>query len=245
MSKDIDNIQYSRIINYEYAQWFQEVQYNGKTLSDSERREFVAIIDESIALYIDGLSITHDNLENNKDFHDEYYELERVVLSVVLFVLFTMIDCMVAGKHFILADSDYERRFMRGKMKVILNEGFKKLYGFDEKTHMKSEWDRLLPLMGHFPEEINHQYQDLTYLLEKHSKSTLWWREERNLETHMMDAEKLFASRQEEIIESKVMMDSMKLLGALQAVNSFLFNMHTCLFNYLVGKYRGGELKDE
>ena len=32
---------------------------------------------------------------------------------------------MVAGKYFILADRDYDRRFMRGKLFVILNEGFK------------------------------------------------------------------------------------------------------------------------
>ena len=127
---------------------------------------------------------------------------------------------------------------------VILNEGFKRLYGFDEKTHKKSEWDRLLPLMKHFPESINRQYQELTYLLEKHANSSSWWREERNLETHM-DAEKLYESRQEEVIESKVMMDSLKLFDTLFAVNHFLTNMHSCLYNYMVDKYRRGELKDE
>ena len=133
---------------------------------------------------------------------------------------------------------------MRGKLMVILNEGFKRLYGFDEKTHKKSEWDRLLPLMGRFPEVINRQYQELTFHLEKHARSSSWWKEERNLETHM-DTEKLYVSRQEEIIESKVMMDSMKLFNTLLAVNHFLTNVHACLFNFLVGKYKRGELKDE
>ena len=49
----------------------------------------------------------------------------------------------------------------------------------------------------------------------------------------------------EEIIESKVMMDSMKLFNTLLAVNNFLTNVHACLFNYLVTKYRRGELKEE
>lgn len=44
----------------------------------------------------------------------------------------TMCDRMVAGKYFILADTDYDKRFMRGKMKVFLNEGFKRLYGYNE-----------------------------------------------------------------------------------------------------------------
>ena len=60
-----------------------------------------------------------------------------------------------------------------------------------------------------------------------------------------MDAEKLYESRQEDIIESKVMMDSMKLFDTLFAVNHFLTNMHNCLYNYMVDKYRRGELKDE
>lgn len=50
-----------------------------------------------------------------------------------------MIDSMVVGKYFILADRDYDQRFMRGKLFVILKEGFKKLYGFNEKSHKKSE----------------------------------------------------------------------------------------------------------
>ena len=240
MNEDLANIQYSPVRDYKYARFFEEVQYNGKTLSEPERKEFVAVIDETIAQYSEGLPMMYDTLESIKDQHDDY----RTVVSVMQFVLITMIDSMVASKYFILADGDYDRRFMRGKLMVILNEGFKRLYGFDEKTHKKSEWGRLLPLMGRFPEVINLQYKELTYHLEKHAKSSSWWKEERNLETHM-DTEKLYVSRQEEIIESKVMMDSMKLFNTLLAVNHFLTNVHDYLFNFLVGKYKRGELKDE
>lgn len=243
MNEDLANIHYSLIRDYKYAQWFEEVQYNGKTLSDEERKEFVSVIDETIAQYSEGLPMMHDILENTKDLHDEYHEIDRTVVSVMLFVLMTMIDSMVASKYFILADGDYDRRFMRGKLMVILNEGFKRLYGFNENTHKKSEWDRLWPLMGHFPEIINRQFQELTYHLEKHAKSSSWWREERNLETHM-DAEKLYDSRQIDVVESKVMMDSMRLFNTLVAVNNFLTNVHACLFNYIVGKYKRGEIKE-
>lgn len=244
MNEDLANIHYSPIRNYQYARFFEEVQYNGKTLTDAERMEFLDVIDETIAQYSEGLPLMHNMLESIKDQHDDYHEIDRTVVSVMQFVLITMIDSMVASKYFIMADGDYDRRFMRGKLMVILNEGFKRLYGFDEKTHKKSEWDRLLPLMGRFPEVINFQFQELTYHLEKHSKSSSWWRQERNLETHM-DAEKLYESRQAEIIESKVMMDSMKLFNTLLAVNHFLTNVHACLFNYLVGRYKRGELKNE
>ena len=243
INEDLANIQYSPILDYKYARFFEEVQYNGKTLSDSERKEVVAVINETKAQYSEGLPMMHDTLESIKDQHDEYNEIDRTVVTVMQFVLITMIDSMVVSKYFILADGDYDRRFMRGKLMVILNEGFKRLYGFDEKTYKKSEWDRLLPLMGRFPEVINRQYQELTYHLEKHAKSSSWWKEERNLETHI-DTEKLYVSRQEEIIESKVMMDSMKLFKTLLAVNHFMGNVHACLFNFFVGKYKRGEIKE-
>lgn len=244
MNEDLGRIEYSPIRAYKYAQWFEEIQYNGKTLLDAERKEVVAVIDETIEQYTKGLPIYHNILESAKDQYDKYHEIEHTVVSVMLFVLITTIDSMVASKYFILANKDYDQRFMRGKLMVILNEGFKRLYGFDTRTYKKSEWDRLLPLMGNFPEEINHQYHELTYLLEKHSKSSFWWKEERDLEIHM-DAEKLFESRQKDIIESKVMMDSMKLFNTLLAINHFLTNVHACLHNYLVGKYKRGEIKAE
>ncbi len=220
------------------------MQYNGNTLSDTERKEVVSVIDETIAMYSEGFPLSHAILEECDGKHDEFHETERTVVSVMFFVIITMIDSMVVSKYFLLADKDYDRRFMRGKLMVILNEGFKRLYGFDENTHKKSEWDRLLPLMGHFPEEINRQYQELTFLLEKHARSSSWWKEERNLETHM-DAEKLYCSRQKEIVESKVMMDSLKLFDTLFAVSHFLANVNTCLLNFLVAKYKRGELKQE
>lgn len=243
MNEDLANLHYSPILNYNYAQWFEEVQYNGNTLSTSEREEFIKVIDETISQYADGLPKIHVILHSPHNKIDEYNRLEHTIVSVMLFVLITMIDSMVASKYFILADGDYDKRFMRGKLMVILNEGFKRLYGFDEKTHKKSEWDRLLPLMGYFPEIINHQYQELTFLLEKHARSFSWWKEERDLETHIWHAEKLYDSRQKEVVESKVMMDTMKLFTTLFAVNNFLTNVHACVVNYLIGQYRCGKLK--
>ena len=155
-----------------------------------------------------------------------------------------MIDCMVAGKYFILAHTDYDKRFMRGKMKVILNEGFKKLYGYNEVNKKKSEWFRLLDYMKYFPEDLNLQYQDLTFQLENQSKKSSWWKDERDYETHI-DSEKLYDSRMVKIKESKEMMETLQLYNALFAVDHFLTNAHAYLTNILVDKYRKGELKEE
>lgn len=240
---EFDNFQYSPIRNHRYERWFQEVQYNGKELNEDEKREFFQMLNETISIYSDGLPVLKEAFEQIKDLHDEFHEIYRVVISVLQFTMITMLDSMVISKYFILADKDYDRRFMRGKMKVVLNEGFKKLYGFEEKTHQKSEWNRLVPVLKYFPENIKNQYKYLSSLLEEHSKSSSWWKDERDMETHL-DIEKLCMSRSEDIVESKVMMESLKLFRTLYAVTIFLKNMYACILNFLVKKYRFGELKE-
>ena len=243
MKNEFDNIQYSPILNHRYEEWFQEVQYNGTELNAAAKRKFIQIADETIVDYSSGLPLLKEILDSIRELHDEFNDAQRIVISVLRFTIITMIDSMVISKYFILADKDYDRRFMRGKMMVIMNEGFKKLYGFDEKSHQKSEWNRLIPILKHFPKNIQNQYKQLSSLLEEHSNSSSWWRDERNVETHL-DIEKLYISRCDDVVESKVMLDSLKLFRTLYAVNLFLSNMHTCLYNYLVDKYHRGELKE-
>ena len=244
MTNEFDHIQYAPIRNYQYKRWFREVQYNGKELNEEEKKEFLQMVNETIFIHSEGLPVLKEALDSIKDLHDEYHNAYRVIISVIQSTVITMIDSMVISKYFILADKDYDRRFMRGKMKVILNEGFKKLYGFDEKSHKKSEWNKLVPILQYFPKDIQNQYQQLSSLLEEHSRSSSWWKDERDVETHL-DAEKLYASRCEDVVESMVMMDSNKLFSTLYAVNLFLSNAHTCFYNYLLTKYKLGELKEK
>ncbi len=242
MINEFDNIQYAPILNCLYERWFQEMQYNGKELNEDEKKEFLQMVNGTISIHLEGLPILKEALEQIKDLHDEFHEAYRVVISVSQFALITMIDSMVISKYFILADQDYDKRFMRGKMKVILNEGFKKLYGF--KGGKDSKWDELSSILKYFPEEIKKQYQELSSLLEKEAKSSSWWKDEREWDTRL-DAEKLYISRCEDVVESKVMMESLKLFKTLRAVNFFLKNMHTFLYNLLVDMYLRGELKKE
>ena len=243
MNEDLANIQCSRVRSYDYAQWFQDVQFNDRVLYDQDRQSFIAVLDSTIDSYCEGLPILHGELEEHKGLPGEIHRYLETIYSVSLFVVITMTDILVVSKYFMLADKDYERRLFRGKLSVILNEGFKKLHGFD-KTHKNSEWSRLSSLMAYYSEEINHQYQIVTDLLEEQALSSTWWKKERDCETHQ-DTEELYKSRQEEIVESKVMIDSMKLFNALLAVDHFLTNMHGCWLNYLLEKYKKGELKKD
>lgn len=243
MYDDLNNLQYSLVWDYKYDRWFQDYHFQDKTLSSKEREEFITVINETVEQFSEGLPFFHNELERIKDFHDEYHELDRVILTVSQFVLITMIDCMVASKYFLLADRNYDKRFMRGKLMVIINEGFKKLYGFEEKTKKESKWNRLSPYMKHFSNQINQQYIVLTTLLEKHARSSSWWKEVRDLETHL-DADKLYVSREKEIKDGSLMMESLKLFDTLFAVNHFLANLNACLTNYLLDKYHKGELTE-
>ena len=235
---------YSPVLNYRYDRWFQSMEYNDRILNDEEKKEVVKVIDEIVSSSTSGLPLLKEGLKRSSVLNDDYHRLCHAVYSVFLFVVMTMCDCMVSGKYFILADTDYDKRFMRGKMKVILNEGFKRLYGYIGKNKKESEWNSLSKYMKFFPEIIKSQYDDLTCLLEKQSKVSSWWRDERNYETHI-DSEKLYKSRMVEIEESKEMMETLRLYNALLAVNHFLANVHACILNYMVEKYRRGEIKEE
>lgn len=232
---ETDNFQFEQIREYNFKEYFQKFQYNGKVLSDAEREEFIKGLDESISQYSEGLPMIIMALaycEGCERKEDKFHNAYRTALSVCQFVIITYIDCLVISKYFLLADKDYDKRFMRGKMKVILNEGFKKLYGFNENTK-KSEWHRLSSVVKICQDIIKQQYADLSEKLKEQSESSTWWKNERDVETHL-DADKLFASRFEEVDESKVMMDVTKLLNTLYAVQLFLTNVHACFRNTII-----------
>ena len=229
----IDEIGYCKIYDFKYERLFEEVEYNGNVLNDLEREKFVKILDDTISQYLEGIPIHNGSLDMYKCRNDEFSKAYMIYLEVSMFVLMTSVDSLIISKYFLLADKDYDKRFMRGKMKVIINEGFKKLYGFNEKSKNESQWKKLSTIIKYLPQNLKDQYRQLSDLLVKHSQSSSWWKNERNVETHL-DANKLYDSRSEEVIESKVMMESSKLFNTFYAVNCFLRNVHTYFYNTIV-----------
>lgn len=104
MNDELFNLHYSPIRNYDYSHWFETVQYNGKTLTEAERKVFVKEVDEMVARFSEGLSIMADALNRNHELSDDFHRIEKVLSSVGLFVSMTMMDSMIVGKYFILAD---------------------------------------------------------------------------------------------------------------------------------------------
>ena len=221
-------------------------QYNERILTKEERLDFIRTIDETIESYsesLDGIYSLFLENEGDKANRPEIYSFLYPIASIFLFTTMTIADCLVAQKFFIIAERDYEKRFARGKLQVILNEGFKKLYGFDNGKK-DAEWAKLNSIQTMLPYYYQKEYEGLTMQLESLSKEFNWWHDERVFEVHLK-IEDLYRARKEEIIENKVMMDSKRLIDLLLRVQRYVGNVHKLYRDQLLRMYLRGELKDD
>ena len=209
------------------------IYYNNKVLSAQEREEFRIRAEETIEIFtesIDGFCELYQEYKPSQNkVHDK---ITKTVLDVGIFTCYTYCDCTVLLKHFILSTDLYEKRLFRGKLKVLLNEGFKSLYGFNDKQREKSYCIKIGEISNHFPgfkSEYNSILSSLQYLSEQSS----WWKDERNTEVHL-DMSQLYKTRHEEINESKVAMESQLLIGLLVQINKLMWRMHQAYIDYMV-----------
>lgn len=231
MGESIEELELYPIHEIKYESWFKPIKPNGVTLTKEQRDEMVSIIDERIKINSEGLRLFYDCSRSSRDEDSVYHRVSHIINTVLLYIFQTTSDCMVASKLYLLADQDYDKRYARGKLKVIMNEGFKKLYGFPQTDKTNTYWGMLESIMRHFP-SLSTDYQRVGSLLEKQSKMSSWWKQERDLEVHL-DPIGLYESRQKEYNESEVMIDTQKLLDALGIVEFFAWNLHTALTNWL------------
>ena len=208
------------------------IHYNNKILSPQEREEFRIRSEEAIEVFaesIDGFCELYQEYKPSQNkSHDE---ITKTVLDVGIFTCYTYCDCTVLLKHFILSTDLYEKRLFRGKLKVLLNEGFKRLYGFDDKQQKKSYYIRLGEIIDYFP-GFQSEYNSILLNLQHLSKLSSWWRDERNTEVHL-DMSQLYKARHEEINESKVAMEAQLLMGLLVQINKLMGRMHQAYINYM------------
>ena len=209
------------------------IYYNNKILSAQEREEFKIMCEETIRDFsesIEGFYELSQEFEpsQNKD-HDK---ITKTVLDVGIFTCYTYCDCTVLLKHFILSTDLYETRLFRGKLKVLLNEGFKSLYGFNDKQRKRSYYIKLGEIMNYFP-GFKSEYDSILLKLKRLSERSSWWRDERNIEVHL-DMSQLYKTRHEEINESKVAMESHLLIDLLVQINKLMGRMHQAYIDYMV-----------
>ena len=209
------------------------IYYNNKVLSAQEREGFRIISEETIRDFSESIEGFYELSQEfkpsqNKD-HDK---ISKTVLDVGIFTCYTFCDCVALLKHFVLTSNSYDKSLFRGKLKVLLNEGFKNLYGFNDKQREKSYYIKLGEIMNYFP-GFQLEYDTILLKLKQLSEQSTWWKDERNTEVHL-DMSQLYKTRHEEINESKVAMESQLLMGLLAQINKLMGRMHQAYIDYMV-----------
>ena len=209
------------------------IHYNNKILSPQEREEFRIRSEEAIEVFaesIDGFCELYQEYKPSQNkVHDK---ITKTVLDVGIFTCYTYCDCTVLLKHFILSTDLYEKRLFRGKLKVLLNEGFKSLYGFNDKQCKRSYYIKLGEIMNYFP-GFQSEYDSILLKLKQLSEQSTWWKDERNIEVHL-DMSQLYKARHEDINESKVAMEAHLLIDLLVQINRLMGRMHQAYIDYMM-----------
>lgn len=209
------------------------IYYNNKVLSAHEREEFRIMSEETIRDFSESIEGFYELSQEfkpspNKD-HDK---ITKTVLDVGIFTSYTFCDCVALLKHFVLSSNAYDKSLFRGKLKVLLNEGFKSLYGFNDKQRKRTYYIKLGEIMNYFP-GFQLEYDSILLKLKQLSEQSTWWKDERNTEVHL-DMSQLYKTRHEEINESKVAMESQLLIGLLVQINKLMGRMHQAYIDYMV-----------
>lgn len=209
------------------------IYYNNKVLSAQEREELRIMSEETIRDFSESIEGFYELSQEfkpspNKD-HDK---ITKTVLDVGIFTSYTFCDCVALLKHFVLSSNAYDKSLFRGKLKVLLNEGFKSLYGFNDKQRKRSYYIKLGEIMNYFP-GFQLEYDSILLKLKQLSEQSTWWKDERNTEVHL-DMSQLYKTRHEEINESKVAMESQLLIGLLVQINKLMGRMHQAYIDYMV-----------
>lgn len=217
----------------------RKLSYNNRILTPDERVEYCKISDNYInefSEYIDGIyQLAKDSSLSE---HSASSQIDNTIIKTSLFIQYSLCDCAVLNKLFVRATNPYEKSMLRGKLKVLLNESFKKLYGFNKKGYKDSycaQLEAIMPMFPGFKSEFDELLSDLAQI----SKDS-WWKDERDAEVHI-DAVRLYELRHEEINESKVAMEASQLLACFNRFNNLMRNLSKAALDYTVSvlKKRG------
>lgn len=209
----------------------QELQYNNKILSQEERVKFNDLADEMIATFSESIDGMYKISKEYTDMNNIQNKVSKIMCDVSVFVSYAFADCVVLTKLFVNTSVAYEKSLLRGKLKVHLNECFKKLYGYTNQSKKVSYAAKLKEIMPHF-HGPDREFARILDDLEEISKRDSWWKEVRCAEVHM-DVPFLYESRHEEINESQVVMETMRLIPFINRFNALLARMNHAHMIYM------------
>jgi hypothetical protein len=208
-----------------------DIQHNNKILSPQDRIEFNKTADEWINNFSESIDGMYELGEEFCDLNNIHHWVTKVITDVSVFISYAFADCIVLTKLFVNTSSVYEKSMLRGKLKVHLNESFKRLYGFEERTYKKSYCAQMKEIMPYFP-GFDQEFSVILADLDEISKRDSWWRDVRNAEVHI-DIPELYKFRHEEINESKVAIETLGLIRFFNRFNDLLSRMNQAHINYM------------
>ena len=141
----------------------RELTYNNRILSEQERVEFCEKSDEYINMFsecIEGICQLATKIQKSEN--SDYDKITNTLIKIGTFTSYSFCDCIVLTKLFVRATNPYEKSFLRGKLKVQLNESFKKLYGFSKKGYKDSHCAQLETIITMFP-GFKSEFDELLY----------------------------------------------------------------------------------
>lgn len=210
--------------------------YNNRVLTAEEKEDYCRKADEYINMYPgfieEGFQLAKEaaKVSDNLDFT----EINKVMFEISTFTTYAFCDCIVLNKLFVRASHPYEKSLLRGKLKVHLNESFKRLYGFNKNSYKNSYCAKLEQIMPMFP-GFQQKFNELISDFEQISKEA-WWKDERNAEVHI-DVAKLYELRHEEINESKVALEADLLTSLIHHLDLFTRDLSGAYFSYMKTQY--------
>ena len=208
---------------------------NIKELTEQKRVELCKNIDDSVKEFSESIDAVYDLAENIDSSENEGFKtINREFVAIGIFVAYCYCDMALMTKQFLQSNNPYERAFVRGKLKVLLNESFKKSYGFTENAQRNSYFARLKKLATLFP-LFDSDIKDFEARLRKHSTMNSWWKDERDAEVHL-DIKKLYKYRHEEVNENEVVIGTLPLLDIINRINIFSTALHRVFITSLTIK---------
>ena len=160
-----------------------DIQYN-KALSQEERSKFNLLADEMISIFSESIDGMYELGKSYQDMNNIHHKVSKIMCDVSVFVSYAFADCIVLTKLFMNTPDMYEKSLLRGKLKVHMNESFKKLYGFTEKARKESYTAKLQEIIPHFYGP-DREFAGILADLEEISKRNSWWKEIRSAEVHL------------------------------------------------------------
>lgn len=168
---------------------------------------------------VDGIHNSKELLSALSSIKNERFEAIEKLCDISLYVSLLFGDFIVLFHQFLSSGFLYERRFAMAKLYPLMNESFKRLYGFVNKDtglvvlSPDSYWKKiqeLHPLMNEQEIALFDQLEDV--LLKKASFS--WWKADRDAEVHL-NAEKIYKHRCDQEDENVAIRDAMSFYDVL------------------------------